>query len=114
MEFYGVQSVYSESGVDLTLLRSSLDLSLQQRLRQTADAAQGAIALQQGNPRLHRYLMGAEMTVAQFESLVKVLAENHVAFVLIVGLSMIFHGSTHTTRAVDVCYGRETHNIERL
>jgi len=54
------------------------------------------------------------MTVAQFESLVKVLAENHVEFVLIGGLAMIFHGSTHTTRDVDVCYGREIHNIERL
>jgi predicted nucleotidyltransferase len=114
MKFYGVENVYSESGIDLSLLKSSLNLSLADRLRQTRNAALLGVALQQSNPRLRKMYEGVAVTVADFQSIIKVLVEDKVDFVVIGGLAMVYHGSAQSTRDVDVCYGRTPENIERL
>ncbi len=114
MESYRTDRAYSDSGIDLTLLESSLNLSFAERLRQNETSAQLGVALQRGNPRLSKSSRGKALEVAEFENIIRVLLEGRVEFVLIGGLAMVYHGSAQSTRDVDICYGRTPDNIERL
>jgi hypothetical protein len=50
IEFHGVSDVYSESGIDLTLLRGNLRRSIEERWENIRRAAEFARALQQSSP----------------------------------------------------------------
>ena len=49
-----------------------------------------------------------------FPSVLNLLSENAVRFVLIGGLAMIAHGSEYTTRDIDIAYARDNANIAAL
>lgn len=116
MDFYGGYPVYSESGVDLTLLRENLKRSVAERWRQNASASRfvdklrpAARAARAGHNE--RRLPMAELNA---QGLLEQLVKHRVDFVLIGGLAMIVHGSAHVTRDIDLCYKRSKENIAAL
>ncbi|MHB2016902.1 MAG: nucleotidyltransferase [Candidatus Xenobia bacterium] len=48
------------------------------------------------------------------ERLIELLADQGVRFVLIGGVAMVLHGSAHVTQDLDLCYGRDPHNLQAL
>jgi hypothetical protein len=50
----------------------------------------------------------------QFERAIRVLCENAVEFVVIGGVSAIFHGSARVTYDLDLCYSRNLANLRKL
>lgn len=117
IEFYGVHEVYSESGVDLTLLRSNLQRSIEQRLADNFRNAEGALAFWQSNP--YRELFAGtsfdrSAIVSNVEAVVKLLAVHNVQFVLIGGQAMRALGSAYITEDTDICYQRTPANLTAL
>jgi hypothetical protein len=105
IEFYGVKDVYSESGVDLTLLRENLKRSVEQRW--------------EGNRRFwEQWAIGARAQPMNGTfnptAILQELIRHHVEFVVIGGLAMIVHGSCYLTRDLDICYARSPDNIAAL
>lgn len=49
-----------------------------------------------------------------FEAAVQRLCDSGVAFVVVGGWSAIFHGSSHVTNDLDVCYARDRANLDKL
>jgi len=49
-----------------------------------------------------------------FLKLVQALVDADVEFVIIGGWSAILHGSSHTTRDLDLCFSRSRANVQRL
>lgn len=49
-----------------------------------------------------------------FEAAVQRLCDSGVAFVVVGGWAAIFHGSSHVTNDLDVCYARDRANLEKL
>ena len=49
-----------------------------------------------------------------FRAILAALERQQVRFVLIGGVAMSFHGSSHVTDDVDVCYGRDADNLTAL
>jgi hypothetical protein len=116
IEFYGGYPVYSESGVDLTLLRENLQRSLEERWENNRRAAAFGRALQQsassrGGSRLPEQ-EGPDMVDPI--TLVKLLVVHQVQFVIIGGQAMRAHGSAHVTEDIDLCYERSTANLAAL
>ena len=111
MDFYGNQNVYSETGVDLTLLRENLRHTVEERwlgncqalpfldaLRASGSARQGGKAAADFDP----------------EGLLRQLTAGRVEFVLVGGLAMIAHGSAFITCGLDLCYNRTAQNLTAL
>ncbi len=48
------------------------------------------------------------------EAILRSLVANKVEFIVVGGLAMIAHGSSHVTDDLDICYGRTPENILRL
>lgn len=117
IEFYGGYEVYSESGVDLTLLRSNLQRSIEQRLADNYRNAEGALAFWQSNP-YRELLKGTRFdrssTVSDVEAIVKLLAAHNVHFVLIGGQALRALGSAYITEDTDICYQRTPGNLAAL
>lgn len=113
IEFYGVQDVYSESGVDLTQLRRNLQLSVDARMKGNAGMLPFLMDTQKyvpaGMPDA-----GRELPMLQVEPLLRLLADHQVDYVLIGGLAMTVHGSAYVTKDLDVCYLRTPRNIAAL
>jgi hypothetical protein len=116
IEFYGGYQVYSESGVDLTLLRRNMELPLEERLLNNSrmlpfiEELRRAGAKQRGESDQGR----GRPAMLQVEELLRRLVLNRVEFVLIGGLAMRAHGSAHITEDLDICYGRSPTNINAL
>jgi len=116
IEFYGGYEVYSESGVDLTLLRDNLKRSATERLRDN----QRMLPLIEELRRSGRAKFPDEAQqvrrqgMVEPEALLRQLADHHVEYVMIGGLAMIVHGSTHIIKVLDVCYSRTQKNIAAL
>lgn len=49
-----------------------------------------------------------------FERLIQHLSDSGVEFVVIGGWAAIFHGGTHVTNDLDICYSRDKQNLRRL
>jgi hypothetical protein len=49
-----------------------------------------------------------------FPRLIGALVDAGVEFVIIGGWSAILHGSSHTTRDIDVCFSRRRENLQKL
>lgn len=90
IEFYGVEEVYSASGVDLTLLRENLRLSLEKRW---------------ANNRL---------AVVFARLLMKRLAANRIQYALVGSQAMYAHGLAHLTEDFEICYQRTPANLSAL
>src|SRR5258708_7963432 len=114
IEFYGGYQVYSDSGVDLTLLRENLKKTPTQRwLENMAEIpfieSLRAAALA-GRRTVPRPDNGTAM-LPNFPEMLRLLDGHHVDYVLIGGLAMIAHGSAYLTKDLDVCYARTPENI---
>jgi hypothetical protein len=112
IEFYGGYEVYSESGVDLTLLRENLRKTLEERWE---DACRGSIvfeAFHRTAPPDSKGKEGRGMLDAQ--AIVRRLTEAKVEFVVVGGLAMIARGSAYLTKDVDICYKRTPDNLAAL
>ena len=116
IEFYGGYEVYSESGVDLTLLRENLKLSPTQRLQKNLYIQPWLNELDNASMRLQSPKTPSErgLPMLDVKELLNRLASHHVEFVLIGGQAMRVHGSAHITQDVDVCYERSTKNLSAL
>ena len=87
MKFHGVEDVYSESGVDLTLLRENLRRPWEERLRQNQTMLRVVAGLQEN------WLKSAERRMLPADPfnpvpLLELLVSHNVKFVLIGGLAM--------------------------
>jgi hypothetical protein len=117
MKFYGDYEVYSESGVDLTLLRENLKRPFEVRWKQNARVlclAQEFDRSRRANS--HRTSTGSEVTrMDDFDApaMLRQLTAGKVEFVVIGGLAMMAHGSANVTQDLDVCYSRSAENIAR-
>lgn len=117
IEFYGGYEVYSESGVDLTLLRSNLQESIEDRLANNRRGAEFSLEVWQSNPN-RKLLAGTrfdrEPIVSNVEAFVKLLAAHNVQFVIIGGQAMRVLGSAYITEDTDICYQRTPENLAAL
>ena len=50
----------------------------------------------------------------EFAKAIQVICDGGVDFVVIGGLSAIFHGAASMTYVLDICYSRESANLRRL
>jgi hypothetical protein len=120
IEFYGGYQVYSESGIDLTLLRRNLALAPTERVERGLSAAAFANVLLEAG-RASRAKPGKSMQEEtpvepplQLEILLKEMARHRVKYVLIGGQAMTLQGSAHVTFDLDVCYARTPENIAAI
>lgn len=116
MEFYGVQSVYSESGVDLTLLRSNLQRSLDERLRKNSRVLRNVRAFERecrkSDSRIGEAFM--DKPELEIERIFGALVGHNVKFILIGGLAIRAHGSSYVTDDADFIYERSPANCHAL
>jgi hypothetical protein len=116
IEFYGGYQVYSESGVDLTLLRENLKHTPTERLRNNQRMLPFIEELRQSGPaqmpadKRH----APETAMLQPEALSRQLALHQVEYVLIGGQAMVAQGSAHVTFDLDISYARSPKNIAAL
>jgi hypothetical protein len=109
IKFYGGYQVYSESGVDLTLLRENLRRTPEQRW---ADACRGAAIFDAFRPVGKR--PKGDRPMFDPEGIVRRLKDQGAEFVVIGGMAMIAHGSSYLTKDLDICYGRSAANLAVL
>jgi predicted nucleotidyltransferase len=116
IEFYGGYQVYSETGVDLTMLRENLRRPLEERLEANRRAATFAQALRRAALRAGGTVTETQDEETMFDAaaLIRQLTAHRVDFVLIGGLAMIALGATFVTQDVGVCYGRSPANLAAL
>ncbi len=116
IEFYGGYQVYSETGVDLTLLRENLKRSVTQRWENNRKAVLMARAFAEAG-RVKRPSQPKSFgngPMIQEEPILRRLVENEIEFVVIGGLAMKSHGSAYITEDLDICYSRKEKNIAAL
>jgi hypothetical protein len=111
MEFYGVQNVYSASGVDLTLLRENMRRHWEIRLQNNSAMVEFSHALRNGMRPTDKKEIMAVFDPAE---LLRQLTTHRVPFVLIGGLAMTAHGSAHITQDLDLCYSRKKGDVDLL
>jgi hypothetical protein len=113
MEFYGNYQVYSESGVDLTLLRENLRRSVEERIQKNQRGIRLVAGLQQAEriTRPNKTKPRRPIMVLDAETLIQRLVNHQIEFVLIGGLAMRVQGSAHITEDLDICYQRTPENI---
>jgi predicted nucleotidyltransferase len=115
IEFYGGYQVYSESGVDLTLLRENLRRSVEERFQDNRRALTFALALREaGAARFGGTPEPRSQNVIDTPSVVTLLLSHQVEFVIIGGQAMIAQGSAHVTMDLDICYRRTPANCAAL
>lgn len=114
MKFYGDYQVYSDSGIDLTLLRANLTRSLEERLGRNAGALRFVAAARSAGQVKGQRSSGAAMADLDVEAVLRQLISSQVDFVLIGGLAMVVQGSAHVTKDIDLCYGRSPENLSRV
>ena len=116
IEFYGGYQVYSESGIDLTLLRENLKRTVEQRLENNSRALRLVAAFKKTNSA--DLPTGIQRTrpimLMEVEGILGALLAQQVQFVLIGGLAMRVQGSAHVTDDFDVCYCRTQENMAAL
>ncbi len=113
IEFYGGYQVYDENGIDLTTLRRNLTLSLENRLENNARAAAFFAVLRASSHAQERPMPAPTPRpfILDIATLLRVLQQHEVEFVVIGGVAMIAHGSNHVTADMDVCYNRSPSNL---
>jgi predicted nucleotidyltransferase len=115
IEFYGGYQVYSESGVDLTLLRENLKRTITERMENNRRAAAFIEGIRPPNvaarndprPREKRFMF-------DLEAILKTLVEHQVQFVIVGGQAMVALGSDYITKDLDICYARSRENVTAL
>ena len=112
IEFYGGYQVYDENGIDLTLLRSNLGRTVEERWVKNACAARFARAVWEAGGRRVNPLSPPNWgaTVIDAGPILRQLATRQAAYVIIGGLAMVAHGSAYITDDLDLCYLRTPAN----
>jgi hypothetical protein len=108
IKFYGDYEVYSESGVDLTLLRENLKYPAEERLLDNCASLRSL----SGEPVFAKNFRGIPMI--DVGHVLRLLADHRVEYVLIGGLAMRAHGSAYITEDLDICYNRTPANAAAL
>lgn len=116
IEFYGGYQVYSESGIDLTLLRANLKRTAEERWGNNQSAVAFVRALRASAIQRERQGIAMSGETVPFDPvpILRQLIASAVDFVVIGGLAMRAHGSAHITEDLDVCYGRTDENMAAL
>jgi hypothetical protein len=115
IEFYGGYQVYSESGIDLTLLHRNLQQTVEDRWESTRRAAVFADALEQsGRMARHESLPTRRQFMFDPQAMLDRLIQENVQFVIVGGLAMSAHGSAYVTKDLDICYQRSAANLAAL
>lgn len=116
IDFYGGYEVYSESGVDLTMLRENLRQSLEERLQKGERALAFALALRESGRSRNESVRSSDWPLSKTEApaLLKRLATRHVQYVIVGSQAMHAHGSTLMSEEIDICYQRTPANLESL
>jgi hypothetical protein len=115
IEFYGGYPVYSETGVDLTMLRENMRRSVEQRWEDNRRAALLAGAFRQAGRRARNEeaSVAGELCVNSLD-LIRQLTTHQAEFVIVGGMAMIARGATFTTQDLEVCYRRSAANVSAL
>jgi hypothetical protein len=108
MEFYGNYQVYSDSGVDLTLLRENLKRTPTARLQNGVWKLRFLAELQKPGHGGQGRCKPSQMAIKDLcvEGLLRQFVTHDVGFVLVGGLAMCVHGSAYITEDADVCYAQ--------
>jgi hypothetical protein len=115
IEFYGGYQVYSESGVDLTLLRENLKQSVTERVEENCRAIPVLAELDRSARESNPWLRDRpRLIMLDPAPLLRLLSEHQVDYVLIGGLAMRAHGSAHLTEDLDICYSRVPRNLKAI
>src|SRR5262249_11693823 len=116
IKFYGVAEVYSESGVDLTLLRENLRRPVEQRLESNQRLVEFFDRIDRAKKGQGESLGsdGERPTLFGPAALLRRLTDDRVEFVLTGGLALILHGSACGTQDVGICYNRTPQNLAAL
>jgi hypothetical protein len=116
IEFYGGYPVYSESGIDLTLLREGLKRTIEQRLESNAKWVAFVQAVRPVAKDRTSAPAGSSSNTPMIDapSILRLLIEGRVEFVVVGGLAMRMLGSAHVTEDLDVCYNRTLNNLAAL
>jgi hypothetical protein len=115
IEFYGGYQVYSESGIDLTLLRESLKRTPTERIEENCQAIPFLMECDRASREKYPWLRHRpRLIMLDPAPLLHLLTEMQVDYVLIGGLAMRAHGSAHLTEDLDICYRRTPENLEAV
>ena len=115
IKFYGGYQVYSDSGVDLTLLRRNLDRSIEQRFKNNSRGIAQANSFRAVDSETSTDQASTKVSpMVESEPILKQLSNHGVEFVLIGGMAMRAHGSACITEDLDICYRRTTENIQKI
>jgi hypothetical protein len=116
IEFYGGYQVYSESGVDLTLLHAQLQRTVGERWEKDRGAAAFQDELQRAGEAARDPTRKSTRSLRMFDAaaMVRQLTEQRVEFLVIGGLAMVAHGSAYVTKDLHVCYHRTPASIAAL
>jgi hypothetical protein len=115
IEFYGGYQVYSESGVDLTLLRENLKYSPTELIEHNRQAMSFLLECDKESRKHNPWLRNRpRLIMLEPAPILQLLNEAQVEYVLIGGLAMRAHGSAHLTEDLDVCYKRSPENLKAL
>jgi predicted nucleotidyltransferase len=114
IEFYGGYQVYSESGVDLTLLRENLKRSVAQLWEKNCRILPRFEQVAQADRQRSSLPNGTKSAMLEIEKVLRLLGTHRVETVVIGGLAMIAQGSAYLTEDMDFCYCRSPQNIATL
>jgi hypothetical protein len=116
IEFYGGYQVYSESGVDLTLLRRNLERTVEERWENNRRALALGQVLQEANAaRLGRSVEdNRRQIMVDAVGIVRQLLAHQVEFVVVGGQAMRAQGAAYITEDLDLCYRRTAQNIAAI
>lgn len=112
LEFYGGYQVYSDSGVDLTLLRENLRRSIEVRLANKRRAAELANAFRAAGP-LYPGLPEVSPPLDD-EALFRCIARVPGNFVVVGAVAMVIHGSAYITFDLDLCCEWSDENLQAI
>jgi hypothetical protein len=115
IEFDGVKEVYSESGVDLTLLRENLRHSFEERWDQNRQALQFCRALEESaSPHDAPAAMTERRNEGTYLRLLQWLTYGQAEYALVGGLATRAYGRVDTITLLEICYRPTRKNAQRL
>jgi predicted nucleotidyltransferase len=112
IRFYGGYPVYSDTGVDLTLLKTNLTRSVEERWENNVRMLPFLAALRDSARAKSRETSNLwRVPMLDIPGLLQQLTNHRADYVVIGGLAMIAHGSAYITKDLDICYSRTAQNL---
>jgi hypothetical protein len=114
--FYGGFQVYSESGIDLTLLRENRKRTIEARFEANSRMVAFWEALKLSG-RIHVVrtpYRTEEFPERAVPEILKKLHAYRAAYVLVGSWAMVAHGSENPTQNLEVCYSRSPRNLAAI